>query len=480
MRISRPVPTPRSSPLPLLSLLLLSTHLLRAVRADDGDNDDQPVLKDNSANCTCYTLDSGTSDDMSESEPHYFTYHRFWDFRSLATSAGQYSAKGSDGGDAPDPVTDDEDEGLETVAAEDAAYLNGSAWNRDWGIQSWGKPATADFPVRMQNSARNVYISQTNASDTGNPDIEFPTYLSLRTVRLDDFQSAAEVENMQKNVMHASLRMRARVVGDAGAVAGFFTFFDDDNESDVEILTDDPDAVIRYTNQPSLDTAGDEVPQASLKIAQLPSWRDWHEHRIDWLPATDGSSTRSNWYLDGALRATNTYSVPREPSYLVLNMWSDGGEWSGNMSVGGAAELQVQWIEMVFNTSGPVGGPNAGADDEKKKRRKLRKRGGTGGGEGGEEESGAPVFAAGGDGGLGGWLWKRMAAGDGGRETTTTSVLGKRKEKRCDVVCRVDGVNATGFPEIAHVSGAPAGLAPGVTGWVLAVVVGLVTAAVGI
>lgn len=101
---------------------------------------------------------------MSESEPHYFTYHRFWDFRALATSAGQYSGKGSDGGDAPDPVTDDEDEGLETVADDDASYLNGSAWNQDWGIQNWGKAATEEFPVRMQNSARNVYICECSSS----------------------------------------------------------------------------------------------------------------------------------------------------------------------------------------------------------------------------------------------------------------------------------------------------------------------------
>lgn len=154
MWISRPFPTPRS-PLHLLSLLLLSARILGVARADDDDDDDdQPVLKDNSANCTCYTLDSNTESDMSDSAPYYFTYHRFWDFRALATSADQYA------GGAPDPVTDDEDEGMETVTDADAAYLNGSAWNRDWGIQNWGKEATDDFPVRMQNSPRNVYICE--------------------------------------------------------------------------------------------------------------------------------------------------------------------------------------------------------------------------------------------------------------------------------------------------------------------------------
>lgn len=38
------------------------------------------------------------------------------------------------------------------------------------------------------------------------------------------------------------------------------------------------------------------------------------------------------------------------------NMWSDGGVWSGNMTVGQSAYLDISWVEMVFNTSGPISG----------------------------------------------------------------------------------------------------------------------------
>ena len=120
--------------------------------------------------------------------------------------------------------------------------------------------------------------------------------------------------------------------------------------------------------------------------------------------------------------ANNTYSVPRKPSGLVMNMWSDGGVWSGNMSVGGSAEYHIQWIELVFNTSGPVGGP--------------------GGGYGKREEEAAPME--------------------------------KRKSKGCQVVCRVDGVKDAGFPEVAHVSAAGLGIIPLLSSWGLVVVVGLV------
>ena len=89
---------------------------------------------------------------------------------------------------------------------------------------------------------------QNNASSYAS---DYDTYLALRTVRLEDFQSSAEVENEQKNLMHASLRVKARVVGDKGAVAGFFTFYNDNNESDIEILTDDPVDMIRCVLHPS-------------------------------------------------------------------------------------------------------------------------------------------------------------------------------------------------------------------------------------
>ncbi len=67
------------------------------------------------------------------------------------------------------------------------------------------------------------------------------------------------------------------------------------------------------------------------------------------------------------------------------------------MSVGDEAYLQVQWVEMVFNTSGPVTGPR-GATRGKR--------------------------------------WLGLAG-----------MLEKRKGKGCETVCTVDGVQRVGFPE---------------------------------
>lgn len=143
------------------------------------------------------------------------------------------------------------------------------------------------------------------------------------------------------------MRAFARInpsIKDRGACAGIFTYADENNEVDVELLTRDSPNTWRFTNQPAVDKDGNLIEQASLAPNNLAGWTDWHEIRIDWLPTT------SNWYVDGSLVASNAYSVPRKASGLVLNMWSDGGLWTQEMAIGSTAQLDVQWVEVVFDT----------------------------------------------------------------------------------------------------------------------------------
>jgi len=362
-----------STILPLLTLPLLHT---RPALGAEYTTTNTSNLHDNSRSCSCYVVDTGEDSQT----PAYFKYYRFFDFRNLADKPGQYAA-------SPPTIENSQDDGNEPVTDD---IFTTDAWTTDWAIMNWSRPATDEFPTRMVNSPANVYISQSSEPHASS-DEKKQTYITLRTTRLDDFQSGAEIESMQKNIFYCSMRMRARVVGAKGAVAGFFTFLDDINESDIEILTSDPRDTIRYTNQPALDDEGNEVPEASQEVGSLPAWDEWQDHRIDWI------SGESYWYLNGKQVARTTYSVPRRPSYVTLNMWSDGGEWSGDMEVGESAEFQVQWVEMAFNTSGPVEGPVVDYGDDREEKR-----------------------------GLG--LWKR-------------------EEKGCKKVCKVDGVEEMGKPE---------------------------------
>jgi beta-glucanase (GH16 family) len=130
-----------------------------------------------------------------------------------------------------------------------------------------------------------------------------------------------------------------------------FTYANDANETDIEILTRDPTTLIRYTNQPGVGPDGNDVA-VSETDQNLPNdfvWSDYHTHQIDWSPEL------TEWSIDGISVVNKSYSVPTLSSTIDINAWSDGGVWSGNMSVGSAAYLDLLWVEMIFNTAdGPL------------------------------------------------------------------------------------------------------------------------------
>ncbi|KAK1979962.1 concanavalin A-like lectin/glucanase domain-containing protein [Colletotrichum cereale] len=304
---------------PLLRLVIALAPLVVA--------DDHPYVADSV--CNCY---------LTNSSERYFTNHLFFDFRNL----GQYAG-------VPDVVADWNASANASVTSD---YFNADAWTSVWGIQNWnntdlrGKDGN-DGTVDMVNSASNIYIEKNNDGGASSD-----TFMSMRTVRLQDFQSSAEMESISMGYHFVSVRMLARTLGAAGACTALFTYreadtYADVQEADIEVLTKDPENRIQYTNQPSFTSQGDTIDK-STQNGTMPrgtSWRDWAVHRLDW---DDKDST---WLVDGAEVSSISFQVPRDPSRVMLNSWSDGGSWSGIMNVGDSAVMQIQWIEMVFNTT---------------------------------------------------------------------------------------------------------------------------------
>lgn len=326
--------------------------------------------KDNSDECDCYIV--------SGPQPGYFTYHRFFDFRNISDDGD------NDYTEAPPLITEIQNTGGQNATS---AFLNTTDFQGNWTIID--QPVDSTSPVPSVNSAQNIYISRNSTSNATSD-----TYLTIRASRLDTFMSVAELDSTQINLLHTSIRARMRVIPNglsnasaptastepqddpsvgsnashpvaSGAVLGFFTFRNNDQESDIEILTQDPINQIHYSNQPDWDDDNNTaVPGASTQVS-LPEdwvWTDWHTHRLDWF---DGLS---QFWVDDVLTLNKTKNVPTKPSGLILNLWGDGGTWSGNMSVGASVSVGIQWIEMVFNVSGSVEAPG---------KRGLEKRGGS-------------------------------------------------------------------------------------------------------
>lgn len=106
--------------------------------------------------------------------------------------------------------------------------------------------------------------------------------------------------------------------------------------------------MVQYTNQPGT-VDGEEQPEATRVVQLASPWTEWQEHRYDWTPGS------SDWFVDGEKVASIQFQAPTSPLSVLMNVWSDGGVWSGVMDVGGAAEMQVQWLDLTYNSTSQPG-----------------------------------------------------------------------------------------------------------------------------
>ncbi|KAK3937967.1 glycoside hydrolase [Diplogelasinospora grovesii] len=320
---------PTDSALRPLALLVAAASLVDVVRGA------YPLTTD--SNCGCYRTNATTA--------NYFAHHQFFDFRSLSHYVNVTSPIGNFDANANAPPT--------------SPFFNAQQWTNMWDIQSWNNTAQmklnntdiSDATVQMVNSPNNIYIERNT-----DPGANGQTFLTMRTVRHSNFQSASEIESSSQGYQFVSVRMFARTKGAPGAVTAMFTYRPPPTplnimlvqEADLEIRTRDPPNYVQYTNQPSWNSTSD-IPQATRNVS-MPGgrrWSDWAYYRMDWTP---GSTT---WYVNGQLSSTITFQAPRDPAQIMFNSWSDGGSWSGPMPINTEAYLHIQWIEMVYNNTDP-------------------------------------------------------------------------------------------------------------------------------
>ncbi|EEH06862.1 conserved hypothetical protein [Histoplasma capsulatum G186AR] len=418
---------------------------------DESTNDGSGYLDSAPERCECYVV--------SGKEPGYFQNYKFYDFRSVAPEK-TWKLNSTIARPARNGTTNSMEKSLMNL--EETGFLD------DWAIQDWSREGSQLFPIPIRNYYENVFVlkdTTNNATDT--------TYLALRTQRLHNHTSTAEIETYSHDYFHCSFRVRLRLhagravdedgaendgrgggynqdLGEyyewsagrnrsklnpsnfrlrpppSGAVAGIFTYHSINIESDIEILTADPHTHIHYANQPDWDPLTDlEIPGAAT-IVQLPvPWTSWATHRLDWFP------NMTRWYLNNDLQAENDYRVPDKPSMLALNLWSDGGEWSGNMTIGSSVLMGVEWIEVAYNISD--------IDDELYDAFNRSRHAGHSGTSGNSHPKRIPEDE------IGDRLKfprKKLEYDDNGNDDMV------KEQPQCRVGCRIDDVETVGVPEI--------------------------------
>lgn len=348
---------------PLLLFLCVAPALSQVQGRNDNASSNSSILTTETAEkqCDCYLV--------SGPDQGYFQRYQLWDFRHAPgpreIPPSEQPLEDHDGG------IEDGETGQDSIFGSNVLPLSSSTFAKDWKTQNWRRQGTAIKPIPLRNSIRNIFF----AKDPPGSEEETArdSYLVLHTKRYHNYTSSAEIESRLTNIFHCSLRVRFRLLPygglsnrsetDAkssrhegtdltpsgppkGACAGIFTYHTSGSESDIEILTKESSNIVHYANQPDYDPETDtSIPGAST-IAAIPTpWTEWSTHRLDWF------SNVSAWWVDGHMQTSKSYMVPSMPSTLVMNLWSDGGDWTGDMTVGESVFMGIEWIQLAYNVS---------------------------------------------------------------------------------------------------------------------------------
>lgn len=248
------------------------------------------------------------------------------------------------------------------VAESTDPYKQGCHWHvPGLGYFTHMSKFTFDSPTLPAGLKANVHTVGGNAPfnrcfTTSNVYID-NGYLTLR-VPGGQTQSpieCGEVQTTFTDILHASVRTRAIFSEVPGTCTGMFLYKNDNQETDIEFLSDPKSLsnngvgapmLLHYTNQASM--AGKDATY-STGPGHDDITTTIHEYRLDWVPG------RTSFYLDGVLQKSFTTNVPTQAGPWLWNHWTNGDE---GWSVGPPAVdslFRIRDIVMYYNRTSTEG-----------------------------------------------------------------------------------------------------------------------------
>ncbi|KAK2736430.1 hypothetical protein FQN57_000763, partial [Myotisia sp. PD_48] len=217
-------------------------------------------------------------------------------------------------------------------------------FTRDWAVQRWGMAALNwATPLPIHNRVENVYI------ENGQLVLRQEAY-PQENVLTSNNVSVASIASREGHFLHGSFRTEFKLQGaSGGSVAGFFWYHNDKNEIDVEILArefKDDSMLVHYTIHPALDEKG-RLIRNSTEIISLEGdhpANHFQTHRFDW------TKNEVRFYQNSELVHSISKRVPKVSGNVYLNLWADGGMWSGAPSTTDVF-LRVKTITIFHNTT---------------------------------------------------------------------------------------------------------------------------------
>lgn len=211
-----------------------------------------------------------------------------------------------------------------------------SSFPQDWQIVSRIQgQVTSSTPYQVNYTTSNVVLPW-NGSANGVVTLIASAYFGAPGGAV----GCGEIVTVRDDILYGSFRASYAVTGGEGAVAGFFSYADDLNENDIEILTKDGDNEVSFTNQ------GANLTDSSV-ITTLPNdavTTDSQEYRFDW------TADSVKYYVNDYFLTNITKNPSQEASQIRLNAWSNGDTFTGGPPTTDM-QMSISSITMYFNSS---------------------------------------------------------------------------------------------------------------------------------
>jgi hypothetical protein len=212
--------------------------------------------------------------------------------------------------------------------------LDSSQWSTmgddDWVVSDLTREAT----INLAYTPSNVVLS----NSTGTLDLTCSAYNASNPAQ---GIRSGQIRTTRADIKYGSFRARFSVhAASEGSVAGFFFYANDTQEIDVEIPSRFPEAAVHLANQPSTSLDVYSPNNATRDMVQ--------EYRFDW------SEGATSWYIENVPAWSvegGDKDVPVVDGTISLNMWGNGGPFSGKTPPSTDNVMRIESITMYFNTS---------------------------------------------------------------------------------------------------------------------------------
>lgn len=217
-----------------------------------------------------------------------------------------------------------------------SAVNSSQGFDANWVVTNRVQGAvTNSTPYQINYTTGNVIFPSSGSSSP-----RLTLIASGYAGEVDGAIRSAQIETLRDDILYGSFRAAYAVNGPSGACSGFFSYADDSNENDVEVLTQDGPDEIHFTNQPADDggvTAAMYMPNNLLTTNE-------QEYRFDW------TAQGVKYYINDIFMTNLTQHPSGEASQILMNAWSNGGSFTSGPPMADV-QVAVRFMHLYFNTS---------------------------------------------------------------------------------------------------------------------------------